>query len=422
MSINSSGEPSEGNDLVQLEEYQQETGQTRVQMAKSERDKKMSWTAILERSLVRTASRNVLEVILEKDWRGSFSVSDSDCAQFLMKLGLDMRSGQQIEGVQICPSGRGVIYITLKDNVDISNFYRYDVVDVTSTGIRSVIVKSAGKREVVVTIKGIHPSTLDDIVFDYLENFGRIVTRRVVYGIFSDGPLNGIKNGDRSYKLELAPWSNIGSYHVLEGQKVTLKYAGQQQTCGRCLQASRNCPGRGVTKRCESEGGSKRDFVNYILELWNEIGYSPQEQFIASEDDNDREITRQIGGKFTPVKHVSSPDKFAGICVKSFSTDTDHGSIIEFLIKEGLPPEKTDSVQFGKNGTVTIRNLDSSLSLQLINKIHGSKPFSRVLYCNGIIPMSPEKTIQDKQDTQDGLQSTSQPPSSDGYSGCQVNQ
>ena len=117
-----------------------------------------------------------IAVILEKDWRGSFSVSDSDCAQFLMKLGLDMRSGQQIEGVQICPSGRGrgVIYITLKDNVGISNFYRYDVVDVTSTGIRSVIVKSAGKREVVVTINGIHPSTLDDIVFDYLENLIRM--------------------------------------------------------------------------------------------------------------------------------------------------------------------------------------------------------------------------------------------------------
>ena len=187
-------------------------------LVSSEVGQQMSWAAVLEKSLVRNTSKNVLEVILEKESRGSFIVSESDCAKFMLKLGLDMKTGNHIEGVQICPSGRGVIYITLKDNVDISSFYRYDVMDVTSTGIRSVLVKSAGRRDVVVTIKGLHPSTLDDVVFNYLEKFGKIVTRRVVYGVFSDGPLRGLKNGDRSFKLELPPGSNIGSYHVLYGQ------------------------------------------------------------------------------------------------------------------------------------------------------------------------------------------------------------
>ena len=50
-----------------------------------------------------------------------------------------MRPGYQIEGVQICPNGRGVIFITLKKEVDISKFCRYDIIDMTSTGIRSII-------------------------------------------------------------------------------------------------------------------------------------------------------------------------------------------------------------------------------------------------------------------------------------------
>ena len=64
-------------------------------------------------------SKNILEVILEKDIKGAFSVSDVDCARLLTKLGLDLRPGLQVEGVQLCPNGRGVILITLKDSINI---------------------------------------------------------------------------------------------------------------------------------------------------------------------------------------------------------------------------------------------------------------------------------------------------------------
>ena len=48
------------------------------------------------------------------------------------------------------------------------------------------------------------------------------MTKKVIYGVFVDGPLKGIKNGDRNYKLELKPGSSIASYHLIDGQKVTL--------------------------------------------------------------------------------------------------------------------------------------------------------------------------------------------------------
>ena len=103
-----------------------------------------------------------------------------------------MRNASPIEAIQICSGGRGVLYIRLKDNVDLNKYCRYDVINVTKSGIRAIMVKPAGRREVVVNVRGIHPSTKDDIVFEYLEKFGKIVTKKVIYGTFPEGPLQGI--------------------------------------------------------------------------------------------------------------------------------------------------------------------------------------------------------------------------------------
>ena len=116
-----------------------------------------------------------------------------------------------------------MILITLKDTIKIENFCRYDVFQVAESGIRSSLVKPAGKREVVVSMKGIHLNTSDNVVLDYIAKFGRIVTTKVIYGVFSDGPLSGIKKGDRSYKMEIKPGENIGTYHVIDGQRISLR-------------------------------------------------------------------------------------------------------------------------------------------------------------------------------------------------------
>ena len=74
-----------------------------------------------------------------------------------------------VESVQICPNGRGIIMITLRQEVDVLKFCRYDVFMVTESGIRAVNVKPGGKREVVINLKGIPPNTRDDGVINYLE-------------------------------------------------------------------------------------------------------------------------------------------------------------------------------------------------------------------------------------------------------------
>ena len=122
------------------------------------------WSKVTGTGLESSKVKNVLEVVLEKDSRGSFVVSETDCARFLSKLGFDMRPGIQVEGVQICPNGRGVLFITLKDNIDITKYCRYEIVDVNTTGVRATLIKPAGKRESVVTLKGVHPNTRDEVI------------------------------------------------------------------------------------------------------------------------------------------------------------------------------------------------------------------------------------------------------------------
>ena len=349
-----------------------------------------SWAALLSSNLPSTWNKNVLEVILEKDVRGAFNVSESDVARVMRKLGIDQRPGIHVESVQICPNGRGVLLITLKKEVQIDRFCCHDVFEVTQSGIRAVHVKPAGKREVVVTFKGIHPNTRDDGVVDYLSKYGKVVANKVIYGVFGEGPLRGIRNGDRSYKVEIKPMINIGTYHVLDGQKVTARYPGQQQTCARCFGTPFTCPGKGIARRCEAEEGPRVEFSRYIQDLWHKIGYSPEhvelDPGVLEEHDS------QDGGMFTPAKgQAQDTSKFAGVSVKMIPTETDRGTVVEFLIDSGLPESSKESISFKANGTVIISNLQSSVCENLIKVIHTKTFFGKRLYCNGIVPLTPEK-------------------------------
>ena len=217
-----------------------------------------------------------------------------------------------------------------------------------------------------------------------------------MHGVFGEGPLKGLRNGDRSYKIEVSPKNNIGTYHVIDGQRVTLRYPGQQQTCARCFQTAQVCPGRGMARKCEAAGGPKVDLVNYIRNLWQEIGYSPSEVELGdniNEDlENCNEITQQDGGIFTPQKaFTDDSEKYSGVSIKTFPRETDHGDIVEFLIKSGLDVDDMDKILIKENGTVTIRNLENAACKVLIENIHHKLNFGKKLYCNGIIPLTPSK-------------------------------
>ena len=212
----------------------------------------------------------------------------------------------------------------------------------------------------------------------------------MIYGVFGDGPLKGLRNGDRSYKLELKPTLNLGTYHVIDGQKVTAKYPGQQQTCARCFGTPSTCPGKGMARRCELENGPRMDFTQYIYDLWNRIDYCPSNVDLDPVINEDHAI--QDGGMFTPVKRPDdNKEKFTGVSIKTFPKDTDHGDIVQFLIQSGLPETHKDNINIKQNGAVMINNLAGSQCEALIAAIHTKTHFGRRLFCNGIIPRTPDK-------------------------------
>ena len=183
-----------------------------------------------------------------------------------------------------------------------------------------------------------------------------MVTNKVIYGVFGDGPLKGIKNGDRLYNVEVNSTINLGTYHAIDGNKGTARCPGQQQTCARCFETHSTCPGREVARKCEVEEGPKVEFIAYIKDLWQKIGYSFEQVELDQEVLEDH--TSQDGGMFTPKKgHTHDPSKFGRVSVKMIPKDTDNGAVVEFLITSGLPESSEDDISFRANGTVTISNL-----------------------------------------------------------------
>ena len=363
-----------------------------------------TWAAMVGDSLSPSLNKNVLEIVLEKETRGGFSVSELDCARVLRKLKLDSRPGD-IEQIQICPNGRGVILITLKSEVNIEHLCGFDQFVVTESGIRVVMIKPSGKREVMVNMKGLHPNTSDKVVIDYLCKFGKIASTRVSYGSFGDGPLKGIKNGDRSYRVELKAGSNIPTYHVIDGNRVTVRYTGQQQTCARCHQVPGQCRGKGVARKCEAEGGEKVEFLDYIYDLWARIGHNPSEPVVEDglalghdqETDSGPQVSQHGAGGGVSVKAGQDPTLFTGVSIRSFDKDQDQGNIVDFLLTSGLKEEYKDHIKFSSKGEVTITEVDSDHCQALITAIHlkkapgESEESRRTLKCNGIVPYTPPK-------------------------------
>ena len=80
--------------------------------------------------------------------------------------------------------------------------------------------------------------------------------------------------------------------------------------------------------------------------------------------------------------------------------DKDQGEIIEFLCRSGLSEDKKDNITFKTNGAIVVKNLTDEESKSLIDAIHGKKFFGRKLFCNGIVPLTPEKPEESQSVTE----------------------
>ena len=50
-------------------------------------------------------------------------------------------------------------------------------------------------------------------------------------------------------------------------------------------------------------------------------------------------------------------------------------------------------MKIDKNGSIMINDLDSYIIEYLTDSIHGKVNFSRKIYCNGVLPLTPQKSV-----------------------------
>ena len=114
------------------------------------------------------------------------------------------------------------------------------------------------------------------------------------------------------------------------------------------------------------------DFSDFILDMWQKIGYSPQEIEVATlyDDHGDLEVgalmsppSQQTGGAFTPPKVQTQEKMFTGIMIKNIPRESDVGEIVEFLVQNGLPQSLSDNIEIKENGKVYVNSLANSLCL-----------------------------------------------------------
>ena len=101
-----------------------------------------SWSSLAAKGCVKKLDKNVMEIIPEKDVKGAFNATDTEAAKVLQKLGVDVSN--QVEMVQICPLGKNIIQVTLKEGVNMDRFIGKEAVEVKS-GMRVSHVRSAGQ-------------------------------------------------------------------------------------------------------------------------------------------------------------------------------------------------------------------------------------------------------------------------------------
>ena len=201
------------------------------------------------------------------------------------------------------------------------------------------------EHEVEVKISGLNINTPDSLVVEYISKHGKVVHPKVIYDTDKEGPLKGLKNGDRRYLVDFTNGRNMGSFHILDGVRIKVNYSGQRKTCGRCHSTASNCPGGGIARTCEVNHGPKVSLIDHMRKYWEEINFKPAdfklENCETDDADNDLEdLPIKENERFTPQHKKNSSNQpqvvhYSGLTLKNFP------DLHAFLVSIGLPENCT---------------------------------------------------------------------------------
>jgi hypothetical protein len=183
----------------------------------------------------------------------------------------------------------------------------------------------------------------------------------------------------------------LGSYHIIDGEKVSVMYSGQEWTCASCHQLKSICPGVAVARDCTAD---RVLLSSYMAEHWQKIGYKPDTDKL-NEVDGALNLEIQVGRKEKEnlvIPESTLTSKYRSVIVKGFKSDTAIADIKEVLSQNGLPAEhkEEDIIRNEKTGSLTVINLkpEECLSLKKMNR----KTFlNRQVFVTSVVVDSPVK-------------------------------
>ena len=78
---------------------------------------------------------------------------------------------------------------------------------------------------------------------------------------------------------------------------------------------------------------------------------------------------------------------------------------MELLCANGLPEDAKEKVKFKNKGIVMVEELKTESVKKLIEGLHEKIIFGKKLYCNGLVPLTPQKVLTEPQIIIDGAKS-----------------
>ena len=344
--------------------------------------------------------RNVLEIVLEKtDNDVDYDISQESIAKVFKTIGISIE--KHVEGYQLHSRGKvSLISVWMQKGVDLEQFSRDDNIKIAD-GVMTGSIRPAGRKDVVVTIHGLDFNTPDTFVFQYLSKFGRVVTQNVIYSKYTEGPFRGKYDGARKYNIDFSDSSFVmGTYHIIDGCKTRIFYRGNVKTCGRCHKFSYDCPGEGIAKVCEENGGERTKLSDWMKELWNRINFIPDKFELLDEDDKKGSLIMD-SERFPRLEKVQTKptniEKYCGFTVKNLPSRLSDSEVCDFLSDYIILKEEEINInRNAKNISVTLENVNPEIVTKVTKSIDfpqcRKKFFDVPLYCRPLRVQTPMKS------------------------------
>ena len=180
----------------------------------------------------------------------------------------------------------------------------------------------------------------------------------------------------------------MGSYHIIDGEKVVVRYRNQDKTCAGCHRSghqANSCPGPRV------------HLSTFMRSYWEEIGYVPDNSDLGEVEESGEEVEEvQLGHLPRPNFEIPSSqftERYSEVKIDGFKTSQKINDIYNVLLENGLPETIMceDLLRNTRKGDIYVSGLTPDICLTL-QKLSNQEFLGRKVWITPLVPMTPPKS------------------------------